>query len=120
MKTLLRLLMLTIATLPAVAAIAEAQQAAKVPRIGLLHYAHSNRYLEPFREGLREHGYVEGQNILIEYRYAQGELDRLPDLAAGLIRLKVDVIVTWTGPVTRAAKKATTRKKSPKGKKDGE
>ena len=64
--------------------------------------------IEAFRQGLRELGYVEGKNIVIEWRYAEGKLDRLPALAAELVRLKVDVIVT-TGPtVTRAAKEATT------------
>ena len=63
---------------------------------------------EAFRQGLRELGYVEGKNIVIEWRYAEGKLDRLPALAAELVRLKVDIIVT-TGPtVTRAAKEATS------------
>ena len=63
--------------------------------------------IEAFRQGLRELGYVEGKNIVIEYRYAEGNLDRLPALAAELVRLKVDVIVTGGGPNTRAAKEAT-------------
>ena len=64
--------------------------------------------IEAFREGLRELGYVEEKNIFIEYRYAEGKLDRLPALAAELVRLKVDVIVT-AGPLpTRAAKEATS------------
>ena len=63
---------------------------------------------EAFRQGLREIGYVEGKNIVIEWRYAEGKLDRLPALAAELVRLKVDVIVT-TGPApTRPAKEATS------------
>ena len=64
--------------------------------------------IEAFRQGLRELGYVEGKNIVIEYRYAEGKLDRLPALAAELVRLKVDVIVTGGPTATRAAKEATT------------
>ena len=63
---------------------------------------------EAFRQGLRELGYVEGKNIVIESRYADGKLDRLPALAAELVRLKVDVIVTGGRAVTRAAKEATS------------
>ncbi len=62
---------------------------------------------EAFRQGLRELGYVEGKNIVIEYRYAEGKLDRLPALAAELVRLKVDIIVTAGPTPTRAAKEAT-------------
>ena len=91
-------------------AVALAQQPTKVPRIGYLTGAtlegQSNR-IEAFRQGLRELGYVEGKNIVIEYRYAEENLDRLPALAAELVRLKVDVIVTGGGPNTRAAKEAT-------------
>jgi len=90
---------------------AEAQQPTKIPRIGNLYgippAAHSARR-EAFRQGLRELEYVEGKNIVIEWRSAEGKLDRLPALAAELVRLKVDVIVT-AGPLpTRAAKEATT------------
>ena len=89
---------------------AEAQQPKKVPRIGFLlapsRSALSER-VDAFRQGLREHGYVEGQNIVIEYRYAEGKFDRLPDLAADLVRLKVDVIVAAGGiQAIRAAKNA--------------
>ena len=63
--------------------------------------------IEAFRQGLRELGYVEGKNIVIEWRSAEGKLDRLPALAAELVRLKVDVIVTAGSAVTRAAKEAT-------------
>ena len=63
--------------------------------------------IETFRQGLRELGYVEGKNIVIEWRYAEGKLDRLPALAAELVRLKVDIIVTAGAPATRAAKEAT-------------
>ena len=78
---------------------AQAQQPTKVPRIGYLS-APPFRFhgrLEAFRQGLRELGYVEGKNIVIEWRHAEGKLDRLPALAAELVRLKVDVIVT-AGP----------------------
>ena len=97
-------------TLFALSVSAEAQQAKKIPRIGYLGAtsvsATSDR-TEPFRQGLRELGYVEGKNIVIEWRYAEGKLDRLPALAAELVRLKVDIIVT-SGPIpTRAAKEAT-------------
>jgi putative ABC transport system substrate-binding protein len=90
---------------------AEAQQPKKVPRIGYLSPTSpslSPTRIKAFRQGLHELGYVEGKNIIIEYRYAEGKFDRLPALAAELVRLKVDLIVT-TGPtVTRAAKEATT------------
>src|SRR5215471_241091 len=89
---------------------AEAQQPKKVPRIGYLAAASSatdTARIDAFRRGLRELGYEEGKNIVIEHRYADGHRDRLPALAAELVRLKVDVIVT-TGPtVTRAVKEAT-------------
>jgi putative ABC transport system substrate-binding protein len=91
--------------------VAQAQQAGKIPRIGYLHGAPLSAALarnEAFRQGLRELGYVEGKNIVLEWRSAEGKLDRLPALAAELVRLKVDVIVT-AGPLpTRAAKEATT------------
>src|SRR5947208_3507525 len=90
--------------------LAEAQQPKKVPRIGYLGAtsasSESLRH-EAFRQGLREVGYIEGQNITIEYRYAEGKLDRLPALAAELVALKVDVIVTGGPQATRPAKKAT-------------
>ena len=90
---------------------AEAQAPAKFPRIGYLNVlsptdnAHT---LEAFRQGLRELGYVEGQNIAIEYRFAEGRPERLPALAAELVRLKVDVIVTGPPPAPEAAKQATS------------
>jgi putative ABC transport system substrate-binding protein len=91
---------------------AEAQQAGKVARIGYL-VTGSLEALEPtrvdaLRQGLREHGYVEGQNILIEYRAADGRVERLAALAAELARLKVDVIVAVATPGGRAAQQATT------------
>jgi putative ABC transport system substrate-binding protein len=88
---------------------AEAQQPARILRIGILLAASASFYLprvEAFRQRLRELGYVEGKNIVIEYRYTEGKQERLPDLAAELVRLKVDVIVT-TGPGILAAKKAS-------------
>jgi putative tryptophan/tyrosine transport system substrate-binding protein len=90
--------------------VADAQPSARVPRIGYL--GNSSPSLEPdlveaFRQGLRELGYIEGQTIVIEYRWAEGEYDRFPDLVADLIRLKVDVIVTAGTPGTLAAKQAT-------------
>ena len=99
------------AMLLAVAVLAEAQQPTKVSRIGFLATVSPSTIsdrVEAFRQGLRELGYVEGKNIVIEWRYAEGKADRLPGLAAELVGLKVDIIVT-TGPiVTRAAKEATS------------
>jgi len=88
---------------------AEAQQAAgKVYRIGLLSPSSQGLGVEAFREGLRTLGYIEGQNILIEYRSAEGQFERLPDLAAELVRLRVDVIVAVVTQASLAAKNATT------------
>jgi putative ABC transport system substrate-binding protein len=90
---------------------AEAQQPKKVPRIAYLSANFPSAMAErteAFRQGLRELGYVEGKDILIEYRYAEGKFDRVPALAAELVRLKVDIIVTSGASVTRAAKEATT------------
>src|SRR5262249_55200211 len=84
-----------------VAVKAQAQQPKKVPRIGFLLAPSRSAVaesVEAFRQGLRDLSYMEGQNIVIEYRYAEGKLDRLPDLAAELVRLKVDVIVAAGGP----------------------
>jgi ABC-type uncharacterized transport system substrate-binding protein len=89
---------------------ASAQQPARIPRIGILIPVSGSFFsarVEAFRQRLRELGYVEGKNILIEYRYAEEKRERLPDLAAELVRLKVDVIVT-AGPGVSAAKKAST------------
>jgi putative ABC transport system substrate-binding protein len=90
--------------------LAEAQQAKKVPRIGVLSagFPGPSRLLDAFRQGLRELGYVEDQSIVIEYRYAEGKFNRLPDLAAELVRLKVDVIVAASAPAVQAAKNATS------------
>lgn len=77
---------------------AEAQPAGKIPRIGMLRQGSApDPLVEAFRQGLRELGYVEGRNIRIEYRWGEGKAERLPDLAADLVRLKVDVIVAGGG-----------------------
>jgi putative ABC transport system substrate-binding protein len=89
-----------------------AQQPAKVPRIGYLgatSLSAMSARQEAFRQGLRELGYVEGKNIVIEWRFAEGKLDRLPALAAELVRLKVDVIVTSASTQTPVAKAATSK-----------
>jgi putative tryptophan/tyrosine transport system substrate-binding protein len=91
--------------------LSEAQPSGKIPRIGFL--GNSTPALEenlvgPFREGLRDLGYVEGRNILIEYRWAEGKYERFPTLIAELIALDVDVIVTAGTPASLAVKKATT------------
>ena len=91
--------------------LSQAQQPKKVPRIGYLagiERATDSPRSDAIRLALRELGYIEGQNIAIEYRYAEGKLDRLPELAAELVRLKVDIIVVAGGAATvRAAKNAT-------------
>ena len=92
---------------------ADAQQPKKVPPIGYLALGAftsttATTRREAFRHGLRELGYVEGKNIVVEWRSADGKLDRLPTLAAELVRLKVEVIVAAASSVTRAAKEATT------------
>jgi ABC-type uncharacterized transport system substrate-binding protein len=89
--------------------LADAQQPAKVPRIGFLGATAPSVVedrTEAFRQGLRDLGYVEGRNIVIKGRYADGNSDRLPALAAELVRLKVDVIVTQGSFSTRVAQKA--------------
>jgi putative ABC transport system substrate-binding protein len=87
---------------------AEAQAGGKVPRIGVLIFTEMTEvFREAFRQGLRDHGYVEGQNILIEWRAADGRSDSARSLAAEFVRLKVDVIVAMFTPAVRAAKNAT-------------
>ena len=91
--------------------LAGAQQPKKVPRIGFLAVAPLSTFsarTEAFRQGLRELGYVEGKNIVIDWRSAEGQVDRLPTLAAELVSLKVDIIVTGSGTVTRPVKEATS------------
>src|SRR5262245_56361978 len=89
----------------------EAQQPAKVPRIGYLigqSRSTASVRIDPFRRGVRELGYIEEKNIVIEWRSSEEKLDPLPALAAELVRFKVDIIVT-AGPIpTRAAKEATS------------
>ena len=90
----------------------EAQPAAAIPRIGFLSPSpvsdpRAARFLEAFRQGLRELGHTEGRNIVIETRFGEGKFDQLPGLAAELVRAKVDVIVTYTTPAAQAAKRAT-------------
>ena len=108
MKSILFWLLATV--LLTTASSAEAEQPAKTPRAGFLTAASPSSIaarVAAFRQGLRELGYVEGKNIVVEYRYAEGKRDRLNELAAEVVRLKVDVIVT-TGPTTtRSSKEAT-------------
>jgi putative ABC transport system substrate-binding protein len=101
------------AVLWALSSPAEAQQPKTIPRIGVLlpwspASGVSLSFLKAFRQGLHELGYVEGQNLAVEYRYAEGLLERNPNLVAELVRLKVDIIVTTAGPQSLAAKQATT------------
>ena len=89
---------------------ARAQQAAKIPRVGLLSTfspSETRPWHQALRQGLRDLGWVEGENISIEYRYAEGRLDRLPAIATDLVRLKVDLIFTDTTSPALAAKNAT-------------
>jgi len=98
------------AMLLAISVPAHAQQPTKIPRIGFLtgiSAAGSAARVEAFRQGLRELGYVEGKNIVIEYRYADGKLDRLSELADESVRLEVNVIVTGGSAATRPARAAT-------------
>src|SRR5262245_13204911 len=109
MKTKSLFWLLTI-VLPTSVSVAATQQSAKVPQVGYLVSAFPSSTparTEAFWQGLRELGYVEGKNIIIEFRYAEEKFDRLPVLAAELVRLKVDVVVTTGALVTRAAKEAT-------------
>jgi putative ABC transport system substrate-binding protein len=98
------------ATLFALCLPVEAQQLGKVHRIGVLSGGSpgSSADIEAFQQGLRDHGYVEGKNLITEYRYAEGKRDRYPDLVSDLIRLKVDVIIANGTELTAAAKKATS------------
>jgi ABC-type uncharacterized transport system substrate-binding protein len=87
------------------------QQIKKLHRIGILLVGSSSFYsawIDVFRQGLKELGYIEGKNIAIEYRYAEGKADLLPSLAAELVDLKVDVVFTSSTPSVLAVKKATS------------
>src|ERR1700757_4399056 len=98
-------------TLAACGAVVEAQQPTKIPRIGLLTNNSSTGLAaadEAFRQGLRALGYVEGKSLVIDYRYGEGKVGRLAEMAAELVRLKVDVIVTGGPTSTRTAKQATS------------
>ncbi|HSF05050.1 MAG TPA: ABC transporter substrate-binding protein [Methylomirabilota bacterium] len=91
---------------------AEAQRTSRAYRVGFLGAASAVQYarqIEAMRKGLRDLGYAEGRNLAIEYRWAEGQYERLHDLAIELVRLKVDVIVTHGTPGSRAAKQATTK-----------
>jgi putative ABC transport system substrate-binding protein len=90
--------------------VAQSQPAGKVPRVGYLFYGSPgpSREIDAFRQGLRELGYIEGQSIAVEYRFASGQVERYPALAAELVRLKVDVIVAPATPQALAAKQATS------------
>ena len=107
MKTLFVLIAFIFATVH----FAEAQQPKKLPRVGFLVPGSPASYserIEAFQQGLRELGHIEGQNIIIEYRYTEGKSDRLTVLAFELVQLKVDVIVTGTTPAIQAVKDATS------------
>ena len=86
----------------------EGQQTPKIPHVGILFIGGRDQpHLESFKQGMREHGYSEGKNIVYEYRYGEGKYDRLPDLAADLVQQKVDVIVTTSSVSALAARKVT-------------
>src|SRR6266511_2237244 len=106
------LLLLLFFAVPLGTAAAQSQEKRKVPRVGYISPGSSSdpmrlRRFEAFRQGLRELGYVEGQNIVLEPRWAEGQYARYPALAADLVRLKAGVIVTAGGTVTGAAKQVT-------------
>ena len=108
MPLILVLSLLTLFISPS-AQLAEAQQPKKVPRIGVLSPGSPgpSPLLDAFRQGLRELGYVEGQNIAIEYRFAEAKSEPLPELAAELVRLRMDVILAINTPASQVAKNAT-------------
>jgi ABC-type uncharacterized transport system substrate-binding protein len=89
--------------------VAQAQQTPKIPYVGILFVGGPDQpHLESFKQGMREHGYTEGKNVIFEYRSAEGSYDRLPDLAADLVQKKVDVIVTTSSLSAQAARKVTS------------
>jgi putative tryptophan/tyrosine transport system substrate-binding protein len=104
---LFRLIAIAVA-LTVCAALASAQQPQNIPRVGILFIGGRDQpHLEAFKQGLRERGYIEGKNIALEYRYAEGREDRLPELAAELVQVKVDVIVVTADISAQAAQRAT-------------
>src|SRR5690242_12167229 len=105
-----RRILASIGLLLASPGVPRAQPTGKVPRVGYLFYGSPgpSREIDAFRQGLRELGYIEGQNIVVEYRFASGRIERYPGLAADLVRLKVDVIVDPATPQALAAKRATS------------
>src|SRR5688572_20410776 len=88
---------------------AEGQSTVKIPSIGVLVFTSMTRtFQDEFRQGLRDHGYIEGQNVVVEWRTAEGQTDRAKALAAELVRLRVDVIVAVNTPAVQAAANATS------------
>ncbi len=107
-RTIGLLITLALATL-LVPAVSHAQRPAKIPRIGIIgDWPEDSPSWEVFRQGLRDLGYVEGQNLAMEWRFTEGNLDRLAETATELVRLQMDIIVTTGTPATRAAMHATT------------
>jgi ABC-type uncharacterized transport system substrate-binding protein len=108
---MMRLATLALAVVVTAVPLAVVAQPATIPRIGILSPGSSgpSPLFNAFQQGLRELGYVEGRSIVIEYRFAEGRLERLPTLAAELVQLKVAVILTINTPATQAAKDATSR-----------
>ena len=96
-----------ILSMPVAPLTAETPPRVKVPRIGYIGDT-PGPYAEAFRQGLRERGYIEGENIAVEYRWAEGRHDRLPDLVAELVQLKVDILVPVGTQTSRTAKQATS------------
>jgi putative tryptophan/tyrosine transport system substrate-binding protein len=111
-RRLIGLLMTLVISLLAAPLLAEAQPQIAVHRIGRLGIGSpstgTDSSAEAFRQGLRDLGYIEGHNLVIEYRWAEGREERLPDLAAELVRLPVDVLVAASAPAARAAQHAMT------------
>jgi putative ABC transport system substrate-binding protein len=103
-----RFLLTTLAGALAVPRAAEAQQASRVYRVGVMAIAPTPHLLAAWQQGLRNHGWIEGQNIAVEYRYSQGNDARFAEFAAEFVRLKVDVIGAVSEPAVRAAKQATS------------
>ena len=108
--TILKIVTLVAILLFTIPLAVEAQQAAKIPRIGILFGSTPTataHFTEAFKQGLGERGYIEGQNIILERRYGEGRPERMPEIAAELVRIKVDVIVTATDPAISAVKRKT-------------